>query len=150
MLIEEKELEEILKLIDGTKALVEKKDFNITKADEESLRNKEEGIKIRNEGEDGTPAEGALLERLAQIAGVPQISPQNTAIIAFSKYKPLAEKSKMHFYDLGDTLKTASKSVFDALNHFDKEEIKLIICQKFEEKGLGLAIINRLKKAAGG
>ncbi|MGN1028909.1 MAG: Sua5 family C-terminal domain-containing protein, partial [Bacilli bacterium] len=39
--------------------------------------------------------------------------------------------------------------LFEALRQCDDLNVDFIICQAFEDKGVGLAIMNRLNKAAG-
>jgi L-threonylcarbamoyladenylate synthase len=63
--------------------------------------------------------------------------------------------SKKHKYDcsmvkfIGDDLKDIAKNLFTALRSFDKKNIDVIIAEGVEEKGLGLAVMNRLRKASG-
>lgn len=42
-----------------------------------------------------------------------------------------------------------AKNLFEALRQCDDLGVQLILCQGFEEKGVGVAIMNRLNKAAG-
>ena len=46
-------------------------------------------------------------------------------------------------------LKEIAKNLFEALRKCDDLGVQYILCQGFEEKGVGLAIMNRLNKAAG-
>lgn len=46
-------------------------------------------------------------------------------------------------------LKEIAKNLFEALRKCDDLRVKYILCQGFEENGVGLAIMNRLNKAAG-
>ena len=46
-------------------------------------------------------------------------------------------------------LKEIAKNLFEALRKCDDLRVQYILCQGFEEKGVGLAIMNRLNKAAG-
>ena len=46
-------------------------------------------------------------------------------------------------------LSTAAKNLFRLLREFDEEKVDLIIAEGLPQKGLGLAIMNRLRKAAG-
>ncbi len=50
--------------------------------------------------------------------------------------------------DLGADLDTIATRLYQALRSFDKTEVEVIICEAFPEQGLGLAIMNRLRKAA--
>ena len=46
-------------------------------------------------------------------------------------------------------LSTVTKNLFEVLRAFDDIKVDVILCESFEEKGLGVALMNRLKKAAG-
>ncbi|WP_461207572.1 L-threonylcarbamoyladenylate synthase [Clostridium sp. DL1XJH146] len=50
--------------------------------------------------------------------------------------------SKASLNDIGQNL-------FELLRSFDEEDVEIILSEGFEEEGIGLAIMNRLKKAAG-
>ena len=39
--------------------------------------------------------------------------------------------------------------MFEALRSFDDKKVDIVYAEAFEEKGIGIAIMNRLKKAAG-
>lgn len=46
-------------------------------------------------------------------------------------------------------LSTIAKNLFETLRIFDDKNVDLILSESFEENGVGLAIMNRLKKSAG-
>lgn len=48
-----------------------------------------------------------------------------------------------------NNLKEIAKNLFEALRKCDDLRVQYILCQGFEENGVGLAIMNRLNKAAG-
>ena len=48
-----------------------------------------------------------------------------------------------------NNLNEIAKNLFEALRKCDDLRVQYILCQGFEEKGVGLAIMNRLNKAAG-
>ncbi|GEN32079.1 L-threonylcarbamoyladenylate synthase [Cerasibacillus quisquiliarum] len=52
------------------------------------------------------------------------------------------------YYLLGNSLQEIAQHLYDALRTFKKEDTDIIICQTVPEKGIGQAIMNRLKKAA--
>jgi L-threonylcarbamoyladenylate synthase len=47
------------------------------------------------------------------------------------------------------SLKSIAKNLFRRLRDFDGEEVDIIIAEDIPQEGLGLAIMNRLRKAAG-
>ena len=49
---------------------------------------------------------------------------------------------------LGDSLPKIAAHVYSTLRAFDIDQVDLIVCQTFPEKGIGKAIMNRLQKAA--
>src|SRR5690625_4049404 len=50
--------------------------------------------------------------------------------------------------DLGNKLEDIATNLYNALRHFKKTDIDLIVCEAFPETGIGQAIMNRLEKAA--
>ncbi|WP_258083958.1 L-threonylcarbamoyladenylate synthase [Thermococcus thermotolerans] len=53
------------------------------------------------------------------------------------------------FFYLGKTEEEVAKNLFRALRELDKRGVDVIIAEGVEEKGLGFAVMNRLRKAAG-
>ncbi|AEH25505.1 L-threonylcarbamoyladenylate synthase [Pyrococcus yayanosii] len=53
------------------------------------------------------------------------------------------------FYHLGETVEEVARNLFRALREMDKRGVDVIVAEGVEEKGLGLAVMNRLRKAAG-
>lgn len=53
-------------------------------------------------------------------------------------------------YNLGniEDAVSASKHLYDALRYFDKSDVDVILAQAYEKKDLGVALMNRLEKAA--
>ncbi|AOC92784.1 L-threonylcarbamoyladenylate synthase [Bacillus sp. L381] len=47
-------------------------------------------------------------------------------------------------------LETVASALYDALRSFDEAEVDMIISESFPDTGVGLAVMNRLMKAAGG
>ncbi|WP_010236203.1 L-threonylcarbamoyladenylate synthase [Clostridium arbusti] len=48
-----------------------------------------------------------------------------------------------------DNLNSIGKNLFETLRTFDDNDVDVILSEAFEEKGFGIAIMNRLKKSAG-
>ncbi len=53
-------------------------------------------------------------------------------------------------YSLGSTPEQIATRLFAGLRELEEAEVQAILCRSFEEQGLGLAIRDRLRKAAGG
>jgi L-threonylcarbamoyladenylate synthase len=49
----------------------------------------------------------------------------------------------------GDDPRICASRLFNMLREFDREKVDVIIAEGLEEKGLGLAVMNRLRKASG-
>ena len=76
-------------------------------------------------------------------------APTGAGVICFSEFVPMFSSQVVH--DLGSELDKSEQArrVFDALRKFDATSVPEIYAQCPDEAGLGLAIGNRLKKAAG-
>jgi len=54
-----------------------------------------------------------------------------------------------HLENLGQSKEEIAKGLFDVFRKFDKAGVDVILAEGVDEEGLGLAIMNRLKKASG-
>ena len=91
------------------------------------------------------------------VAGAPEKSAEyicrqlrgHSGVICFHEYVSLFEGH--HVHDLGSAADKAEQArhVFDALRTFDETDVEEIWAQCPDRAGLGLAVENRLKKAAG-
>ncbi len=73
---------------------------------------------------------------------------KNVATISFQqKFNNLPEAQQKVLSANGD-LKEAATNLFKSLRELDREDIEIILTEKFPETGLGLAINDRLKRAA--
>lgn len=61
------------------------------------------------------------------------------------------DKVAYNSYSLGgiEDAVSAAKTLYDGLRFFDKSEVDIILAQAYEKKGIGIALMNRLEKAAG-
>lgn len=53
------------------------------------------------------------------------------------------------YVNLGDSEEEIARNLFKALRELDRSGVGIILAEGIEEKGLGLAVMNRLRKAAG-
>lgn len=53
------------------------------------------------------------------------------------------------YVNLGNSEKEIARNLFKALRELDRSGVDIILAEGIEEKGLGLAVMNRLRKAAG-
>ena len=70
-------------------------------------------------------------------------------VICFDEFAPLFDGCVVHRLGPSDDKAAQAQRVFDALRAFDGTDVTAIYAQCPDESGLGLAIGNRLKKAAG-
>ncbi|MBS7622172.1 threonylcarbamoyl-AMP synthase [Candidatus Bathyarchaeota archaeon] len=54
-----------------------------------------------------------------------------------------------HLEELGRSKQEIARDLFDVLRRFDEANVDVIFAEGIDERGLGLAIMNRLKKASG-
>ena len=50
--------------------------------------------------------------------------------------------------DLGENMNEVASHLYDALRAFKKGQVDMIFCEAFDKKGMGVAVMNRLEKAA--
>ncbi|AEC51980.1 sua5 superfamily-related protein [Pyrococcus sp. NA2] len=53
------------------------------------------------------------------------------------------------FFFLGRSVEEVARNLFKALRYMDRAGVDIVIAEGVEEKGLGLAVMNRLRKASG-
>ena len=72
-----------------------------------------------------------------------------SGVICFDEYVHLFPKQEVHKLGPSNDKLTQAQRVFDALRTFDNSNVTEIFAQCPDNRGLGLAVGNRLKKAAG-
>ncbi len=72
--------------------------------------------------------------------------PMFVAIMGMSDF--VQPWDKLMRFDLGDSIEQVSANMFNALRILDHYGLQVILAQTYREEGLGLAVMNRLKKAA--
>ena len=91
------------------------------------------------------------------VTGAPEKSAQEikrrltegAGVICFDEYAPLFPGHEVHTLGPSGDKQAQAQRVFDALRTFDGSGVSEIFAQCPDNRGLGLAINNRLKKAAG-
>ena len=76
-----------------------------------------------------------------------QIDKQKAGFISFSGKNLKNFKEVFHVSQNGD-LKEYAVNLFEAMHHFQESDVDYIIAEPVAEKGIGIAIMDRLKKAA--
>ena len=72
----------------------------------------------------------------------------NVGIMAKEENKKKYEKFEVKVIGKGNELKKCAANLFSVLRDFDKENYDVIIAESLEKYGIGLAIMERLKKAS--
>jgi len=91
------------------------------------------------------------------VTGAPEASAREIAqrvnpgdgVICFDEFAHLFPEQEVHQLGLSGDKLTQAQRVFDALRTFDNSSVSQIYAQCPDSRGLGLAVGNRLKKAAG-
>lgn len=88
----------------------------------------------------------------AVVAETLQHYPKKFGVMAFDQQlAKLPQDERLDTYSLGTDVSTGGHQLFAGLRDYDLQpEIKLILAAGIPETGLGIAYMNRLKKAAGG
>ncbi len=74
---------------------------------------------------------------------------KKVGIIATDETKDLYEGQIVVSLGSRNNLNDIGKNLFKVLRSFDSMDVNMILCEAFEEVGVGTAIMNRLKKSAG-
>ncbi|MEG2016841.1 MAG: L-threonylcarbamoyladenylate synthase [Clostridium sp.] len=74
---------------------------------------------------------------------------KKVGVIATDETKDLYENQIVVSLGSRENLNDIGKNLFKVLRSFDSMDVNIILCEAFEEVGVGTAIMNRLKKSAG-
>jgi len=92
----------------------------------------------------GAQARQALLAFLGE-----QISHgRKVGVLAMDEDIPALQAAGAIVYPLGNDLSTVAQRMYTGLRWLDHQQVDLILCHEFEKTGLGLAIFDRLTRAA--
>lgn len=72
----------------------------------------------------------------------------NVATISYSKFVSDVDKDRQKVLSPSGDLKEAASNLFKSLRELDRDDVQIILAEKFPDTGLGLAINDRLKRAA--
>jgi L-threonylcarbamoyladenylate synthase len=94
---------------------------------------------------------GDLEKTVAKINEIVQnnIGNKKIGIIATDETKEKYESATVVSLGSRKHLDSVGRNLFEVLRSFDDIDVDLILSEAFEEKGIGVAIMNRLKKSAG-
>jgi len=75
------------------------------------------------------------------------IKKENAGFLAFKKRKNIKGFKKIEFLSKNGNLNEAACNLFSALHKLQNSDVDIIYVEAVPQKGLGLAIMDRLKKA---
>lgn len=92
----------------------------------------------------------AVAAKIMELAGEERARGRRVGILSFSGGRDYAAVGTVVPAGRRDKPETVAAELYEALRRFDDLGVDLIFAEGMEERGLGLAVMNRLKKAAGG
>jgi len=92
----------------------------------------------------------AVAEKIIQFAGEQQASGRRVGILSYSDSRDFSSVGEVIVAGRRDRPETVAAQLYAALRRFDEMRVDLILAEGLEERGVGLAVMNRLKKAADG
>lgn len=78
-----------------------------------------------------------------------QAQGERVGILIADEDLPTFQGSGAQVYALGNTFEQIAMHLFTGLRKLEEAHVHVILCRSFEAQGLGLAIRDRLHKAAG-
>jgi L-threonylcarbamoyladenylate synthase len=75
---------------------------------------------------------------------------ENVGIIATEELAETLDGERIQICGTRKDLATVAEHLYDALRHFKKSDVSVILCESFPKQDVGAAIMNRLEKAATG
>lgn len=87
-------------------------------------------------------------EKLAEVIGEERENYAKIGVIASEETSERLCADQVISLGSKESLTDIAAHIYDALRTFKEGDVDLIVCEAFPEKGIGLAIMNRLKKAA--
>ncbi len=121
---------------------------------EDSVKPKAPGMKYRHYAPKAPlkiviGSENRVVEAINRIAKEYSKDKIKVGVLATDETIDLYEEVIVKSLGSKDSLNDIGQNLFELLRSFDEEDVEVILSEGFEEKGIGLAIMNRLKKAAG-
>lgn len=97
---------------------------------------------------EGTPR--SIQEAIRQTAAAETAQGKKVGILATAENAPAYTAGEVLVAGSRCDLTTVAAALYDALRRFDELQVDLILAEGVPEEGIGLAVMNRLRKAAGG
>ena len=141
------ELREVLERLDLHPSVQTRKEVHIERALSPGMKYRHYAPKAEVVLFEGRP--DGIVRKIREVAKEYKSRGKKVGILAFDEsrhqYKDATVKS------MGEriNLKTAANRIFGLLRELDEEGVDVILAEGMAEKGLGLAVMNRLRKASG-
>lgn len=126
-----------------------------------SIMNKEDNVKAKAPGMKYTHyspradvyildlKDDELAEKVDQLLLENETAGKKTGIMCMEQDVERFSEKNIEVFSLGNTQEEAASRLFDGLIDLDNRDVDIIYSVAFEEKNIGVAIMNRLKKSAG-
>lgn len=88
--------------------------------------------------------------RLADSAGAIDFSREDAGFLLYKRPESGAPAGRTEILSVNGDLQEAAANLFSALHRLDRMKISVIIAEPVPERGLGIAIMDRLRRASGG
>jgi len=89
-----------------------------------------------------------VVRRLQELATFYMIEGKKVGILTTDESKSAYKANVVKSLGSRNDVATIAKNIFSLLREFDKEEVDMIVAEGIAPKGLGLAVMNRLRRAA--
>lgn len=90
-----------------------------------------------------------VIQKISSLAGEYELKNKKVGIMATEQTKNLYKNGQVISLGSRENLSEIASNLFSTLRQFDKIGVDIILSESFESIGIGLAIMNRLTKAAG-
>jgi len=141
------ELRKVLGRIRLHPSILARKEMRITHAPSPGMKYRHYAPKAEVVLVDGKP--DAVVKKIQETADEFKRGGKSVGILTFDENKSEYNQAVVKSLGSRSDLKVAARRVFSLLREFDRDGVDVIIAEGAPEKGLGLAVMNRLRKASG-
>lgn len=92
----------------------------------------------------------AVAAKILELAGEQRVMGRRVGILSYSDSIDFSSVGEVVLAGEREKPETVAAELYAALRRFNDLEVDLILAEGLEERGVGLAVMNRLRKAAGG
>ncbi len=92
----------------------------------------------------------AVASKIRQLAEAEKRNGRRVGILTYADSEDFSSAGEVVFVGCKGSPETVAAGLYSALRRFNELAVDIILVEGLEEKGIGLTVMNRLKKAAGG